>query len=252
MKEKINKKPKKFIESFLKWMYSSIPYVGFSLFLLLTGSLLLMVNFDKSSIYPFKLKFVTDWIIVIFLTISSLFSIKFFVSLKKGGNIYYRYFGSFVATFSISNWIAMTFLIKTRKVSLSDVKIAIRNTYIYNYLVWGLCLIGVIWCLYLTRRYLKFTNWWIIVVILPYLLILYQIGITVKGLQTFTSYSDYSPEILKMFVNSNKYGDINLKNQTVYYSISYQIVALILLEGGRIFVYLNKLVKRKNKQKERK
>ena len=55
-----------------------------------------------------------------------------------------------------------------------------------------------------------------------------------------------------MFVNSNKYGDINLINQTVYYSIAYQIVALILLEGGRIFVYLNKLVKRKNKQKERK
>ena len=249
MKEKINKKSKLFIKKFLNWIYSSIPYLGFSLFLLVMGSILLVVNFDKSSIYPFKLKFVTDWIIVIFLIISTLFSIKFLISLKKGGNIYHKYFGSFVATFSISNWIAMCFLIKNRKVSLSDVKIAIRNTYIYNYLLLVLCLIGVIWCLYLTRRYLKFTNLWIIVVILPYLLILYQIGITVKGLQTFTNYSDYSPEILKMFVNSNKYGDINLINQTVYYSIAYQMVALILLEGGRIFVYLNKLVEKKNKYK---
>ena len=50
-------------------------------------------------------------------------------------------------------------------------------------------------------------------------------------------------------LNSNKYGDINLINQTVYYSIADQMVALILLEGGRIFVYLNKLVEKKNKYK---
>lgn len=203
-------------------------------------SALLSLSGTKASITPFKLRYVNDWIITFFILALVLTSATFVIlSIKrKGLTKFINYFGSYITILSLADVTGLLMLNPERKVSTNTVISMVKLTYIYNGFVITICVLGIIWCMYLTRENLKYTNWWLIAVCLPYFPVLYQAAVTIAGLQTLTGYSDYSPKIVKMIVNMNNYGDINLVNQSFYYIMAYSIIALVFMLGGKIIVFV--------------
>lgn len=203
-------------------------------------SALLSLSGAETSVTPFKLKYTNDWIILFFI-LSLLITSATFVTLsikKKGLNKFVNYFGSYITVMTLADVIGLLMLKSERKVSTDTVVRMVKLTYGYNIFVIVMCVFGIVWGIYITRDNLNITNWWFIAVCLPYFPVLYQAAVTIAGLQTLTGYSDYSPKIVKIIVNMNRYGDINLINQSFYYIMSYSIIALIFMLGGKIIVFV--------------
>ena len=239
VKIKLIKITKKLKEIILK-SAPNIAVIFTSLIILGLISALLSLSGTKASITPFKLKYVNDWIITsLFLALVLTSAIFVILSIKrKGLTKFIKYFGSYITILSLADVAGLLILKSERRVSTNAVISMIKLTYIYNIFVITICILGIIWCMYLTRENLQYTNWWLIAVCLPYFPVLYQAAVTISGLQTLTGYSDYSPKIVKMIINMNRYGDINLINQSFYYIMAYSVIALVFMLGGKIIVFV--------------
>ncbi|KRL80661.1 hypothetical protein [Ligilactobacillus equi] len=247
-----------FIFTFANFSAKSLPgtvatLATTTLIMLVYGGLSLVQN-KPSSVTPLKLQTSPDWVLTIGMAVSLIVAIVFtiFIVKKREMSIYTKYLGSFLTVMTATNWIGMIMMYPSRKVTTKAVIHMVNVTYVYNYLVVATCVVGIVWGAFLTKKMLKKTNWWLFVVCIPYFAVLNQVAITIAGLTTLTGYSDYSPKIVKIIINTNKYGDINLMNQSLYYLITYQIIALIFMFGGKIIVFVYTKTKKRVQKIQRK
>lgn len=240
-----NKKSLILIELFLK----STPYMlSFSVYVILSILMFWGLSTIEDGIVsknPLNLVNFNDWVLMGLLVLSTLIGgIYIFLTIKRKLRTFADYFGILLVILTCLSWVGIL-IIDDSSISIESVKRMEFTTYLFNGLAIVMSVIGVGACCFKTRKLFKKTNWWMLIVMIPYMVISYTAGQTIFGLKSIQNLDGYSAKSLASFLKVIGDANVNLANQSFYTIFTFMLFVCFFYVGGNI----SGIVYRKGKER---